>query len=92
MRSSSSYAHQRSVRAAGTTPVEYIHRDISKPALVALYRRANVMMVTALRDGMNLVAQEFVLYQSEPGLRVAGAARSCSPSSRARPRFSPVRS
>ena len=51
-----------------STPVEYIHRDISKPALVALYRRADVMMVTALRDGMNLVAQEFVLCQSEPGL------------------------
>jgi trehalose 6-phosphate synthase/phosphatase len=52
----------------GSTPVEYIHRDISKPALVALYRRADVMMVTALRDGMNLVAHEFVLCQSEPGL------------------------
>jgi trehalose 6-phosphate synthase/phosphatase len=52
----------------GTTPVEYIHRDISKPALVALYRRADVMMVTALRDGMNLVAQEFVLCQADPGL------------------------
>lgn len=52
----------------GTTPVEYIHRDISAPALAALYRRADVLMVTALRDGMNLVAQEFVLCQSEPGL------------------------
>lgn len=52
----------------GMTPVEYIHRDISAPALAALYRRANVLMVTALRDGMNLVAQEFVLCQSEPGL------------------------
>lgn len=52
----------------GVTPVEYMHRDISKPGLVALYRRADVMMVTALRDGMNLVAQEFVLCQSEPGL------------------------
>ncbi len=52
----------------GVTPVEYIHRDISKQGLVALYRRADVMMVTALRDGMNLVAQEFVLCQSEPGL------------------------
>ena len=52
----------------GSTPVEYIHRDISKPGLVALYRRADVMMVTALRDGMNLVAHEFVLCQSEPGL------------------------
>jgi trehalose 6-phosphate synthase/phosphatase len=53
----------------GVTPVEYLHRDISKPGLVALYRRADVMMVTPLRDGMNLVAHEFVLCQSEPGLR-----------------------
>ena len=52
----------------GVTPVEYLHRHISKPGLVALYRRADVMMVTALRDGMNLVSQEFVLCQSEPGL------------------------
>jgi trehalose 6-phosphate synthase/phosphatase len=52
----------------GVTPVEYLHRDISKPGLVALYRRADVMMVTPLRDGMNLVAQEFVLCQAEPGL------------------------
>jgi trehalose 6-phosphate synthase/phosphatase len=52
----------------GVTPVEYLHRNISKPGLVALYRRADVMMVTPLRDGMNLVAHEFVLCQSEPGL------------------------
>jgi trehalose 6-phosphate synthase/phosphatase len=50
----------------GTTPVEYLHRSISLPELVALYRRADVMMVTPLRDGMNLVAQEFVLCQSSP--------------------------
>jgi trehalose 6-phosphate synthase/phosphatase len=48
----------------GTTPVEYLHRSISQTELVALYRRADVMMVTPLRDGMNLVAQEFVLCQS----------------------------
>jgi trehalose 6-phosphate synthase/phosphatase len=52
----------------GVTPVEYLHRNISKQGLIALYRRADVMMVTPLRDGMNLVAQEFVLCQSEPGL------------------------
>ena len=52
----------------GSTPVEYLHRAISKPGLVALYRRADVMMVTPLRDGMNLVAHEFVLCQAEPGL------------------------
>ena len=52
----------------GQTPVEYLHRDLTKPGLVALYRRADVMMVTPLRDGMNLVAHEFVFCQSEPGL------------------------
>ena len=52
----------------GVTPVEYLHRHISKPALVALYRRADVMMVTPIRDGMNLVAHEFVLCQASPGL------------------------
>ncbi len=51
----------------GTTPIEYVHRSISMPELVALYRRADVMMVTPLRDGMNLVAQEFVLCQGSPG-------------------------
>ena len=53
----------------GRTPVEYLHRSISPAELVALYRRADVMAVTPLRDGMNLVAQEFVLCQSaEPKL------------------------
>jgi trehalose 6-phosphate synthase/phosphatase len=52
----------------GATPVEYLHRNISKPGLVSLYRRADVMMVTPLRDGMNLVAHEFVLCQADPGL------------------------
>ncbi len=52
----------------GATPVEYINRDISKQALVALYRRADVMMITALRDGMNLVAHEYAICQSVAGL------------------------
>jgi trehalose-6-phosphate synthase len=51
----------------GVTPVEYIQRSISREALVALYRRADVMMVTPLREGMNLVAHEYVLCQSAPG-------------------------
>jgi trehalose 6-phosphate synthase/phosphatase len=53
----------------GRTPVEYLHRSITQAELAALYRRADVMAVTPLRDGMNLVAQEFVLCQSaEPNL------------------------
>jgi trehalose 6-phosphate synthase/phosphatase len=51
----------------GITPVEYIHRPVSRASLAALYRRADVMLVTALRDGMNLVAHEFVYCQTAPG-------------------------
>ena len=41
-------------------PVHYVHRSISDEQLSALYRAADVMLVTPLRDGMNLVAKEFV--------------------------------
>ena len=41
-------------------PVHYIFRGLSEPELVALYRAADVMLVTPLRDGMNLVAKEFI--------------------------------
>jgi trehalose 6-phosphate synthase/phosphatase len=41
-------------------PVHYIFRGLSEPDLVALYRAADVMLVTPLRDGMNLVAKEFL--------------------------------
>jgi trehalose 6-phosphate synthase/phosphatase len=43
-----------------STPVHYIHRAVSMEQLVALYRAADIMLVTPLRDGMNLVAKEFV--------------------------------
>lgn len=42
------------------TPIHYIHRTISPDELLALYRSADVMLVTPVRDGMNLVAKEFV--------------------------------
>ena len=48
----------------GRTPVEYFYRSLSHPELAALYRRSDVLAVTPLRDGMNLVAQEFVLCQT----------------------------
>ncbi len=40
-------------------PIHYLFRSISRRELVALYRAADVMVVTPLRDGMNLVAKEF---------------------------------
>jgi trehalose 6-phosphate synthase/phosphatase len=46
-------------------PVHYIFRGLSQPDLVALYRAADVMLVTPLRDGMNLVAKEFVASRTD---------------------------
>jgi trehalose 6-phosphate synthase/phosphatase len=51
----------------GQTPVEYLHRSLSHAELTALYRFADAAMISSVRDGMNLVAQEFVLCQGEPG-------------------------
>ena len=61
------------------TPIRYIHRSMSGARLSALYRDADVGVVTPLRDGMNLVAKEFVASQvDDPGVlvlsRLAGAA------------------
>src|SRR5439155_18077663 len=44
----------------GDDPIRYIARSMSRERLVALYRAATVALVTPLRDGMNLVAKEFV--------------------------------
>jgi trehalose 6-phosphate synthase/phosphatase len=41
-------------------PIHFLHRAIQREKLVSLYRAADVMLVTPLRDGMNLVAKEFV--------------------------------
>ena len=42
------------------TPIHYLYRSLTPHHVVALYRAADVMLVTPLRDGMNLVAKEFV--------------------------------
>ncbi len=46
-------------------PLHYIYRQLSDPEVVALYRAADAMLVTPLRDGMNLVAKEFVASRSD---------------------------
>lgn len=62
------------------TPIRYIHRSVPREKLAALYRASTVGFVTPLRDGMNLVAKEFVAAQDpdDPGVLVlskfAGAA------------------
>jgi trehalose 6-phosphate synthase/phosphatase len=42
------------------SPIHYLFRGLSQTEVVALYRAADVLLVTPLRDGMNLVAKEFV--------------------------------
>ncbi|WP_022873596.1 alpha,alpha-trehalose-phosphate synthase (UDP-forming) [Nesterenkonia alba] len=44
----------------GHTAVRYLHHSYPVEEMVALYLAADVMLVTALRDGMNLVAKEYV--------------------------------
>jgi alpha,alpha-trehalose-phosphate synthase [UDP-forming] len=44
----------------GRPAVHYLHQSFPKEELVALYLAADVLLVTALRDGMNLVAKEYV--------------------------------
>ena len=45
---------------ASWTPIHYLYRSLPERPLSALYRAADVMLVTPLRDGMNLVAKEYV--------------------------------
>jgi trehalose 6-phosphate synthase len=44
----------------GRPPIHYLYRSVPIEELVAYYRAADVMLVTPLRDGMNLVAKEYV--------------------------------
>jgi trehalose 6-phosphate synthase len=63
------------------TPLRYINKTMSRSALAGLYRIARIGLVTPLRDGMNLVAKEYVAAQApdNPGVLVlsqfAGAAQ-----------------
>ena len=63
----------------GWLPVRYLYRYFSQETLAAFYRDASVNMVTPLRDGMNLIAKEYVASQTDdPGALIlsefAGAA------------------
>src|SRR5438046_4485283 len=65
------------------TPIRYVNRAYSRTVLAGLYRAARAGLVTPLRDGMNLVAKEYVAAQDpeDPGVlilsRFAGAAVEC---------------
>ena len=65
---------------ASWTPLRYVNRSYTRTQLAGMYRAANVALITPLRDGMNLVAKEYVAAQDpeDPGVLVlsqfAGAA------------------
>jgi trehalose 6-phosphate synthase len=65
-------------------PIHYIHRSTARRRLPGIYRSSRIGMVTPLRDGMNLVAKEYVAAQdaADPGVLVlsqfAGAAEELS--------------
>ncbi len=62
-------------------PLRYVNRGYSRRDLAGIYRSARIGLVTPMRDGMNLVAKEYVAAQDpkDPGVlilsRFAGAAR-----------------
>ena len=62
-------------------PIRYVNRGYPREELAGIYRAARVALVTPLRDGMNLVAKEYVAAQDpdDPGVLIlsmfAGAAR-----------------
>jgi len=64
----------------GHAAIHYLHQSVDLDELIALYLAADVMLVTPLRDGMNLVAKEYVASRiDETGALIlsefAGAAR-----------------
>ncbi len=63
----------------GWTPVQYYYRSLSFNHLAAMYKLADVALITPLRDGMNLIAKEYLAAKGgSPGVLVfsemAGAA------------------
>jgi trehalose 6-phosphate synthase len=64
----------------GRPPIAYAHTSFPREEMAAMYRAADIMVVTPLRDGMNLVAKEYIACrQADDGALVlsefAGAAR-----------------
>ncbi|BDZ38526.1 alpha,alpha-trehalose-phosphate synthase (UDP-forming) [Microbacterium suwonense] len=49
----------------GHTAIRYLHQGFPREEMVAMYLAADVMLVTALRDGMNLVAKEYVATRAD---------------------------
>ncbi len=57
----------RFTRPGEDVPVHYLYRHLTRNQMLAYYRLADVAVVTPLKDGMNLVAKEFVVTQAAAG-------------------------
>lgn len=53
--------------AIGASAVEYLHHSYPREEMAALFQAADIMLVTPLRDGMNLVAKEYVTCRVDEG-------------------------
>lgn len=49
----------------GHTPVQYLFKSLDKNDLTALYKRADVCLITPLRDGLNLVCKEYITLKDD---------------------------
>ncbi len=49
----------------GWTPIWYLYRSLQFPSLSALYNLADIAMVTPFRDGMNLIAKEYIASKTD---------------------------
>ncbi len=56
----------------GHTPINYLFKSVNKYELAALYREADALLVTSKRDGLNLVALEYIVSQEDkkPGVLI----------------------
>lgn len=53
--------------APGYTPIVYVNQHVSRERLVGMYKAADIALVTPVRDGMNLVALEYIAARGERG-------------------------
>jgi trehalose 6-phosphate synthase/phosphatase len=51
--------------AIGFTPIQYVYRSLPFHSLIALYNMADIALITPLRDGMNLIAKEYIATKTD---------------------------
>ncbi len=66
-------------RTSSWHPIHYFYRSFPVETLVALYSRADICLVTPMRDGMNLVSKEYIASRKDNGVLIlsemAGASK-----------------